>query len=81
VSALASAAAASALPRQSSAKELNTLLQEAMEYGINFFDTSDITARVIVKGLGKSLHRNRDKVIIETKAGNCFSQLRSLPPI
>jgi len=51
------------------------MLQEAVASGINFFDTSDIYGQGdSERFLAKVLREKRDKVIIETKAGNCFSQ-------
>lgn len=56
-------------------KEIIALFQEAVDSGINFFDTSDIYGQGDSERiLGKALRDKRDKVIIETKAGNCFSQ-------
>lgn len=51
--------------------ESMSILQEAVELGINFFDTADIYMNgrneIIV---GKALKHKREKVIIATKAGN-----------
>jgi len=58
-----------------SEKEVSAMLQEAVDSGINFFDTSDIYGQGdSERFLGRTLRVRRDKVIIETKAGNCFSQ-------
>ncbi|HTJ48493.1 MAG TPA: aldo/keto reductase [Cyclobacteriaceae bacterium] len=47
------------------------ILQSALDYGINFFDTADVydngENEIIV---GKAFKNNRDKVIIATKVGN-----------
>lgn len=56
-------------------KEIFAMFHEAVDSGINFFDTSDIYGQGdSERFLGKALHGKRDKVIFETKAGNCFSQ-------
>ena len=54
--------------------EITAMLHEAMDAGVNFFDTSDIYGQGDSERLlGNALRGRRDKVIIETKAGNCFS--------
>jgi aryl-alcohol dehydrogenase-like predicted oxidoreductase len=55
--------------------EIAAMLEEAVASGINFFDTSDIYGQGDSERLlGKTFRSKRDKVIFETKAGNCFSQ-------
>lgn len=54
-------------------------LQQALAAGVNFFDVSDHhTQGVAEEMLGKAFRGHRDKVIISTKAGYCYSRLGSL---
>jgi aryl-alcohol dehydrogenase-like predicted oxidoreductase len=47
------------------------LIQEAVEKGINFFDTADLYQKGFnEESLGKALEGNRQQVIIATKVGN-----------
>lgn len=52
-------------------KENASLVQKAIEAGINYFDTADLYQQGDnEKTLGKALRSRRDKVIIATKVGN-----------
>jgi aryl-alcohol dehydrogenase-like predicted oxidoreductase len=54
------------------------LVGQALEAGINFFDTSDIYGQGASEILlGKALRERRDKAIIVSKAGFCLSSLGS----
>jgi aryl-alcohol dehydrogenase-like predicted oxidoreductase len=56
-------------------KEIFAMFHEALDSGINFFDTSDIYGQGDSERiLGRAFRGKRDKVIFETKAGNCFSE-------
>lgn len=58
-----------------SEKEALAMFLEALDSGINFFDTSDIYGQGDSERiLGRAFKGSRDKVIFETKAGNCFSE-------
>jgi aryl-alcohol dehydrogenase-like predicted oxidoreductase len=47
------------------------LLQQAVEWGINFFDTADLYQKGFnEESVGRALARNRQQVIIATKVGN-----------
>jgi aryl-alcohol dehydrogenase-like predicted oxidoreductase len=53
------------------AKENEKLIQQALESGINFFDTADLYDKGDnEKIIGELLHSQRDKVVIATKGGN-----------
>lgn len=55
-------------------KEVVDMFHEAVDLGVNFFDTADIYGQGDSERiLGKAIRSRRDKVVIETKAGNCFS--------
>lgn len=62
-----------------SSREAIYTLEEAIDNGITFFDTADIYGQGdSEKLLGKTLKKYRDSVVIETKAGNVFSQKAKL---
>lgn len=61
---------------RSSPKEIDKTLHQALDKGINFYDTADIygqgeSERII----GKTFKKERNNVIIATKAGFCLSQV------
>lgn len=59
-----------------SRQEAQTLLQEALEQGINFYDTADSYGQgQSEKLLGKAFKRQRDRVIFASKAGYHLSSL------
>jgi aryl-alcohol dehydrogenase-like predicted oxidoreductase len=50
-----------------------SLLEEAIEIGINFFDTADLYDKGLNEKLvGKALKEKREKVVIATKVGNVW---------
>jgi aryl-alcohol dehydrogenase-like predicted oxidoreductase len=50
-----------------------SLLEEAIERGINFFDTADLYDKGLNELLvGNALKKNREKVVIATKVGNVW---------
>jgi aryl-alcohol dehydrogenase-like predicted oxidoreductase len=52
-------------------RENEKTIHEAIEYGINFFDTADLYDKGMNEtSVGKALQRKRERVIIATKAGN-----------
>ena len=52
-------------------KQVNTLLEKAIELGINFFDTADLYQRgKNEERVGQALKDKRDQVIIASKVGN-----------
>ena len=52
------------------------LINEALDAGINLFDTSDIYGQGTSESLlGKALRGKRDKAVIVSKAGFCLSTL------
>ena len=52
-------------------QENEKLIHQALEYGINYFDTADLYQKGFnEESLGKSLHEIRDQVVIATKVGN-----------
>ncbi len=56
-------------------KEAILMLQESLDLGVNYFDTADSygqgdSERLLAKAFGGK----RDRIILETKAGYCFSQ-------
>src|SRR5271169_3330564 len=54
------------------------LVAQALDCGINFFDTSDIYGQGASESLlGKALRGRRDKTVVVTKAGFCLSTLGS----
>lgn len=56
-------------------KEIVDLLQKALSLGVTFYDTADIYGQGDSERLlGKAFKNKRDQVILETKAGFCFSQ-------
>ncbi|MFC4411015.1 aldo/keto reductase [Chungangia koreensis] len=55
----------------SSAKEVQNIIDAALDFGINYFDTADLYDRGQNEELvGKALKHVRDQVIIATKVGN-----------
>jgi aryl-alcohol dehydrogenase-like predicted oxidoreductase len=63
---------------KANAAENQKIIDAAIEYGINYFDTADIYDRGMNEVfLGQALKNKREKVIIATKAGN---QLRPNRP-
>ncbi|MFD2533141.1 aldo/keto reductase [Gracilimonas halophila] len=56
----------------------SSLLQKAIEAGINFFDTADLYDKGLNEEMiGKALESVRDKVLIATKVGNVWNKDRS----
>ena len=54
-------------------------LQEAFDCGVNFFDTSDHYSQgESERIIGKAFKKNRDKVIIGTKAGTSYTPLTNI---
>jgi aryl-alcohol dehydrogenase-like predicted oxidoreductase len=52
-------------------KDFNTIIDAAIDLGINYFDTADLYDKGLNETLlGKAFKGKRDKVIIATKAGN-----------
>ena len=52
-------------------KDFNQIIDEAIDHGINYFDTADLYDKGMNETLlGKAFKGKRDKVIIATKAGN-----------
>ena len=50
-------------------------IHSALDFGINFFDTSDVYGAGHSEGvLGKALDGRRDKAVIATKFGNVFNE-------
>ena len=60
-------------------KQALTLLREALDAGINFFDTADMYSQGEAERLlGQAFSGGRDKVIIATKGGYCLPAQRKL---
>ncbi len=60
---------------KSNDNEAIAMFHKALDSGINFFDTSDIYGQGdSERVLGRAFRGQRDMVIFETKAGNCFSE-------
>lgn len=55
--------------------ENDKILLQAVEYGINYFDTADLYGKGMNEiHVGKALKSKRDKVVIATKVGNQWKQ-------
>lgn len=59
----------------SSQNEAISMLHESLDLGVNFFDTADSYGQGDSERLlSKAFRGQRDRIILETKAGYCFSQ-------
>lgn len=55
------------------------MLDQALDYGVNFYDTSDHYSQGASEILlGKAFKGKRDRVIIATKVGTCYSSIGNL---
>ena len=68
--------ASASVPR--SEREVTAAIHCALDLGINFFDTADSYGQDSELRLGRALKGRRDKAVVATKAGFCFSRSGTL---
>lgn len=64
-------------------RDIRTLLERALEIGVNLFDTADIYGQGdSEREIGKLLKGRRERAFVVTKAGKCFSaKMRLMRPL